>query len=158
MQKNIFKNYFKSGLNHKILSLSRWKTILFLMEDPFKRNFFLRLTDWPSNRQTDGLTTRLLELLWAAKNNKWITIILDYTNFYDKVLTPNSWRLTFLLLSASCPAKKTKTKRETIWGSDLLHWFLQIRYLEREKLKAGNNKCKTKLRKCIFKGSLLGFH
>ena len=36
MQTNIFKNYFKSGLNHKILSLSRWNTIIFLKEDPFK--------------------------------------------------------------------------------------------------------------------------
>ena len=45
MQKNIFKNYFKNGLNHKMLSLSRWNTIIFLMEDPF--NSQQSLSSWP---------------------------------------------------------------------------------------------------------------
>ena len=35
-EKNIFKNYLWSGLKHKMLSLLRWNTIIFLMEDPFK--------------------------------------------------------------------------------------------------------------------------
>ena len=35
MQKNIFKKYSNSGLNHKMLSLSRCNIVVFLMEDPF---------------------------------------------------------------------------------------------------------------------------
>ena len=37
MPLNIFKKNSESGHNHKMLSLSRWKTLIFLMEDPFKR-------------------------------------------------------------------------------------------------------------------------
>ena len=37
MQKYIYKIISKSGIKHKLLSLLRWKTIIFSMEDPFKK-------------------------------------------------------------------------------------------------------------------------
>ena len=37
MSKNIFKNHSKSGPKDKMLSLLRRNKIIFLMEDPFKR-------------------------------------------------------------------------------------------------------------------------
>ena len=70
MQKNIFKNYSKSGLNHKMLSLSRWNTIIFLIEDPFKQCWELL-----SPIQVLKNKTKVI------RANLWIFILILETHF-----------------------------------------------------------------------------